>query len=422
MHDKRWRHEYSPAIRSMKTIAVIATMDTKAAEANLMREEIERLGSKALLIDIGLVGEPDTGVDITRGEVIEAGGSHLAELLTDPSRQEASPILIKGSTKILLNLIQEEKIHAVLALGGTQGTSNTSQVFQNLPYGFPKIILSTVASGDTSAFVGIKDITMMFSVSDILGLNPFSRKILANAAGAAHGMAQVERSIVVDEGSKGTIGLSNLGVLTQGAMHAIDLFHQAGYEVITFHAIGAGGLAMEEMMREGLITGVFDYALGEISDQLFDGLRAADDSRLTTAAGLKIPQVICPGGSEHIGLITEPNKVPALYTNHQHTFHNPVIFAPRLSIEQLDAVAEEIGKRLECATPEKTRFLIPEKGTSRYCIPGGELENAKEDTIYAEALAKHLPEHISYETLPYNAEDSKFVEHAVNVLIELMES
>jgi len=142
-----------------------------------------------------------------------------------------------------------------VALGGTQGTSTCAPALQMLPYGFPKVMLSTAASGDVGHFVGIKDVTMMFAVSDILGLNVFSRKILANAAAAAWGMAQVERSVTRSE-AKGVIGLSNLGVLTKGSVHAIELFEEAGYEVITFHAIGAGGEAMEQMMKEGIITGL----------------------------------------------------------------------------------------------------------------------------------------------------------------------
>ena len=404
----------------MKTIAILACLDTKAAEVGFLAEQIRAAGATPHLIDISIVGDTPLDPQTTNAEVLSAGGTTLADQLVNPTRQKASPFLIAGATKILRTMIDAEQVDAVLALGGTQGTSNTSAVLQALPYGFPKLILSTVASGDTSTFVGIKDITMMFSVSDILGLNPFSRRVLANAAGAACGMAQVERETTSSTRTKGTIGLSNLGVLTDGAMHAIELLEEAGYEVITFHAIGAGGLAMEQMMREGIITGVFDYAMGEISDQIFDGLRAADDTRLSAAAELGLPQVLCPGGSEHIGLLTEANVVPAAYASHQHTFHNPVVFAPRLKPAELDRVAQEIGKRLQ---PVKghAKFLIPGKGTSRYCVPGGELENAAEDALYVAALQKHLPDHLPCEVVPHTAEAPAFVEHAVQTLIGLIE-
>ena len=158
-------------------------------------------------------------------------------------------------------------------------------VMRALPYGLPKVMVSTVASGDTSPYVGISDITMMFSVGDILGLNAFMRKVLANAAGAAHGMAQVKVELAKKrkKGDKPLIGISNLGVLTQGTLHAQALLAKRGYEAIVFHAVGTGGRAMELMMRQGIIGAVFDYAMGEISDELFHGLRAGGPERLTVA-------------------------------------------------------------------------------------------------------------------------------------------
>ena len=404
----------------MKTIAILATLDTKADEANFMRQEIERLGGKALLIDLSVIGDTTINADVSKEEVITAGGSTLAELLDSPSREKASPVIVAGTTKILLDLQLAGKIDAVVTLGGTQGTSTCSPILQALPYGFPKVMLSTAASGDTSPFVGIKDITMMFAVSDILGLNVFSRKILANAAASAWGMAQVEQCITKST-AKGVIGMSNLGVLTQGAMHAIKLFEEAGYEVITFHAIGAGGDAMEQMMKEGIITAVFDYAMGEIADSCFDALRASGPERLTTAGKLGLPQVICPGGSEHLGLlVSEPSKVPEGWEDHQITWHTPYVFVPRLNAEEQTKIANTIGERLQ-NSKEKTAFLMPLKGVSSYSAEGGELYNTDLDAAYWEALQKALPDHIEVEALDLTAEDPAFVEHAVSKLISMIE-
>jgi len=405
----------------MKTIAILATLDTKAEEADFMRREIESLGGKGMLIDLGVMDDSPIRADITREEIIEAGGSSLAELLENPSRSKAHPVIVAGATKTMIELQQAGKIHGVVALGGTQGTSTCAPVLQALPYGFPKVMLSTVASGDTSPFVGIKDITMMFAVSDILGLNVFSRKILANAAACAWGMAQVERSISKSS-AKGVIGMTNLGVLTKGAMHAIKLFEQAGYEVITFHAIGAGGEAMEQMMKEGIITGVFDYALGEIADGVFGLLRASGPERLTVAGKLGLPQVICPGGSEHLGiLVSEPNKVPEGYGDHQFTWHSPYVFAPRLKKEEQARVADAIGDRLKHST-KNTLFLMPMKGVSSYSAKGGELYNPELDKAFWESLKRFLPETLAVETLDYTAEDPAFVEHAVRMLVDMIEA
>ena len=405
----------------MKTIAILATLDTKAAEADFMRQQIVALGGAAILIDLGVIAEASIKADISRETVIEAGGSSLAELLKNPTRAKANPAIIAGATKIALELQQSGQIDAILALGGTQGTSTCAPVLQALPFGFPKVMLSTAASGDTSPFVGIKDITMMFAVSDILGLNVFSRNILANAAACAWGMAQVERSITKST-AKGVIGMTNLGVLTQGAMQAINLFEEAGYEVITFHAIGAGGEAMEQMMREGIITAVFDYALGEIADGVFGVLRASGPERLTTAGKLGLPQVICPGGSEHLGiLVGEANKTPDGYESHQVVWHSPYVFVPRLKEDEQARVAECIGERLAHST-SKTVFLMPTRGVSSYSAEGGALYNPELDQAYWELLKVHLPDAIEAEALDYTAEDPAFVEYAVRKLIALIET
>lgn len=405
-----------------KVVAVLATMDTKGAEAEFMRRQIEALGGRALLVDLGVVGDATVSTDVNNAEVAAAGGGSLDAIRKSPTRQDASPILIAGATKILLDLIENDKVHALVSVGGTQGTSNCTQVMQALPYGFPKVMVSTVASGDTSPFVGVKDITMMFSVSDLLGLNAFSRKILANAAAAAWGMAQVERDIVSEAGeAKPLIGMTNLGVLTAGAMRAIDRFHEKGYEVIPFHAVGSGGRAMEQMMKEGIIKAVFDYALGEIADEVFDGLRAGDAERLTVAGDLGLPQVIVPGGAEHIGLLLRtPNEVPPKYLDHKYTFHNPIVFAPRLNSEEIVAVANVITNRLK-HTRGNAVFIMPLGGVSRYSVEGGELRDEASDAAFWKALREGMPDGVEVRTHAGGAEDDAFVDTAVDTLIGLIE-
>ncbi len=405
----------------MKTVAILATLDTKADEAGFMRSEIESLGGQALLIDLSLVGDSELSADVTKQDVISAGGGNLAELLVKPNREQSNPFIVAGATKIVKELQESGEIHAVVSLGGTQGTSTCAPILQALPYGFPKVMLSTAASGDTSPFVGIKDITMMFAVSDILGLNVFSRKTRANAAAAAWGMAQSEQCITKSE-AKGVIGMSNLGVLTQGAMRAIKLFEEAGYEVITFHAIGAGGDAMEQMMKEGIINAVFDYGLGEIADGIWGVLRAGGPERLTVAGKLGLPQVVVPGGSEHLGiLVNEPNQVPAGYENHQITWHSPYVFVPRLNAEEQGRVAKVIGEKLSHSSKD-TLFLMPLKGVSSYSAEGGELYNTELDDAYWESLQKELPNTIEVESMDVTAQDQALVERAVNYLIEKLEN
>lgn len=411
-------------LKMQRTVAILATMDTKGAEADFLRAEIEALGGKALIIDLGVIGTSRFSADISTLEILQLSGADAEQMLQNPTREKVVPALVEGARRKLLALIRNGDIHSVLGLGGTQGTSICSQIMRALPYGFGKNLISTAASGDTEPFVGITDINMMFSVSDILGLNPFTRKILANAAGAAYGMAlKSDLDIQPDEGCKGTIGMTNLGVLTVGAMHAVQLIHDAGYEVITFHAIGSGGRAMEQMMREGILVGVFDYGLGEIADEVFGGLRACRDSeRLTTAGQLGLPQVICPGGAEHIGVLLQtPNEVPDAYKDHDYIFHSPVVFAPRLKAEELKQVATEITGRLK-HSKKNTIFMIPLKGVGSYSTPGGPMVNPELDAVFFEALRSSMPEGIELRELDYGAEDPEFVEQSVKALIKMIES
>ena len=402
-----------------KTVVVLATLDTKGEEAAYLREQIESHGGTAKILDLGVVGEAQIEADMGREDVAVAGGTSITELLDAPTRESAGPVMVSGATKILLELIHSGEAHAVLGIGGTQGTSSCSQVMQSLPYGFPKLLVSTVASGDTSPFVGIKDITMMFSVSDLMGLNSFTKRILANAAAAAYGMSLVEGSVEVGASDKPLIAMTNLGVLTEGATYAMELLREAGYEVVVFHAVGSGGRAMEQLMKEGVVGAVFDYALGEIADDVFGGLRAGGPERLTVAGSLGLPQVICPGGAEHLGLFVETNVVPEAYENHQHVFHSPVIFVPRLNAEEFVQVAEEICRRMQ-STRGNAVFMIPLQGVGRYSTPGGPLHDAAGDEAFFGALREGLPKSVDILEIDAGAEDPAFIREAVEQLLGLL--
>ncbi|MFT7668591.1 MAG: hypothetical protein ACI8X5_001285 [Planctomycetota bacterium] len=402
-----------------KTICVLGTLDTKGAEVAFIRDQIEALGARALVIDMGVVGDPTTTADVTREQLAQAGGSHLAELLKNPKREDAVPVMVKGATALVESKLAAGEVHAILGLGGFQGTGACSEVMRALPYGFPKVLVSTAASGDVSSYVDTKDITMMFSVGDILGLNRVTRKILANAAGACVGMAQVEVTLEESHGDKPLIGMTNLGVLTRGAMHALKCFEERGYEVIIFHAIGSGGRAMEEMMEDGLIGGVFDYAMGEIADEVFHELRAGGPNRLTVAGRLGIPQVLCPGGSEHLGILVEANQVPERWKDHTYVFHSPVVFVPRLNSAEFSSVAEDIGRRLQ-STTEKAVMMLPMDGTGSYAKPNGPLRDTQSDAAFFTVLKACLPECIEVVERNTHAEDPEFVEECVERLIGML--
>ncbi len=402
-------------------IAVLATLDTKGHEARFMRDQLAALGGAAKLIDIGVMGTALETAEVSRETVAEAGGTDLNTLRADGTREHAAPVMARGAIAVVQRWLNDGTVHGVIGLGGLQGTALCTEVMRALPYGVPKVMVSTVASGNTAAYVDIKDITMMFSVSDILGLNPFIRTILARAAGAAYGMALVDETLP-PASDRPVIGMTNLGVLTQGAQHAITCFEQAGYEVIVFHAVGSGGRAMEQMMKDGLIRGVFDYAMGEIADEIYGGLRAGGPERLTVAGKLGLPQVLCPGGAEHVGLLVDPpNSVPELYREHTYVFHNPVVFVPRLRPEELRNVARDIAARLQHTTGRAV-FMLPLGGTGSYARIDGPLHDPEGDSVFFAELKARLPKCIEIVERQTHAEDPAFVEEAVQRLITMIES
>ena len=404
----------------MSTIAILATLDTKAAEVEHLASAVSGLGAVPFLIDIGVVADSTVVADLTSAFIAESGGTSLTELRVNPSREVASDVMVAGATSAIIELQEAGKIDAIIGLGGTQGTNNCCRVMQELPYGFPKIMISTMASGDTSSYVGIKDITMMFSVSDILGVNPLLRQILSNAAGAAVGMASVAPGAAVQR-DRPVVGITNLGVLTSGTMHAMERLDELGYESIVFHAVGSGGRAMEQLMRDGMIDAVFDYALGDLSDALLGGLRAADEDRLTVATELDIPQVIVPGGVDHIGvMLDEPNVVPDIYQSRTYTFHNPSILVPRTSGEELTEVARVIGERL-AGIGDKAVFMMPLGGVSSYSVDGGALIDREADSVFWAALRDSLPDGLRIVEVEAGAEDPAFVDLAVDELVALIE-
>ncbi len=400
-----------------KVIAILATLDTKSDECGFLAQEISRLGAAPLLIDIGVVGNSNLTADITATEIAALGGTPLGDLRRKPSRETASKVMVDGATIKVLDLLTAGKIHGIIGLGGTQGTNNCTQVMQAMPYGFPKVMLSTMASGDTSGYVGIKDITMLFSVADILGLNPLFRAIVSNAAGAVVGMATANQPVTFDP-KKPVVGITNLGVLTQGTMRAMEKFAEHGFESIVFHAVGSGGRAMEQLMRDGIIQAVFDYALGDLMDDIGGGIRAADKTRLTVAAALGLPQVVVPGGTDHLGILLDtPNSLPKEFADRAYTYHNPVILVPRTSADEMSQLAQIVAERTNAAIGP-THILVPSRGLSSYSIPGGPLEDAAADAVLAQGLSKNCTNPVTI--VQAGAEDAEFIDLAVATLVDLM--
>lgn len=400
-----------------KTIVVLATLDTKGVEAQYLRRQIERMGESALVVDVGVVGGPATKADITREEVAAAGGTPLARLLEKPDREIAAPIMAGGAAKIIAELADQGDVHGIVSMGGTQGTTLATTVMRALPYGFPKVMVSTMASGNVAPWVDIKDITMMYSVTDILGLNPVMRTILANAAGAVVGMARA--TVPMESAEKPLVGVTTVGITTQGAMKAIEVLEEAGYETIVFHAVGTGGRAMEQLMKEGVIGAVLDYSTIEVSNEMFDALLAGGDERLTVAGDLGLPQVLAPGAIEVL-VFNEPETVPPPFDTRTLIRHSPKITDVRLNAEEMEQVGEEVAKRLQHTTDEAV-FIIPTAGYDSYAVEGGGFHDPEADRAFVDALKANLPDNVRVIERDADIEDPAFATEAARLLIELIE-
>ena len=386
-------------------------------EAEYLCRQIEKLNNTAIVIDTGVVGTPTSEADITRQQVAQAGGTSLKTLLENPTREVAAPIMADGTTHLVIDLVTQGKVNGIISMGGTQGTTLATKVMRALPYGFPKVMVSTMASGNIAHWVGIKDITMMFSVTDILGLNPVMRKMLANAAASICGMANVD--VELKQGDRPLVAVTTVGITTKGAMKAVEVLEAAGYETIVFHAVGSGGRAMEQMMKEGLIGGVLDYAIIEVSNEMHNALLAGGIERLTTAGKLGIPQVICPGAIEVL-VFNEPETVPAKYKNRTLIPHSPQITAVRLNAAEMSEFWREVA-RLINHTKIEAVFMNPIGGYDSYAVEGMGFYDPEADAAFMAELKANLTSTFRVIDRDTHIEDVAFATEASELLISLIE-
>ena len=398
-----------------KTIIVLATLDTKGQEAQFIKEEIENRGHSVVIIDTGVVGKPYFEADVPREEVAKKGGRSLSELLKRPDRTIAAPIMAKGAKAIVLRMINDKRADGITSMGGTQGTTLATEVMRALPVGFPKVMVSTMASGNTAPFVDIKDITMLFSVADIMGLNPITKKILSNAAGAVCGMTESGIEIEI---TKPLVAITTVGITTQGAIRAKRVLEEAGYETIVFHAVGTGGRAMEDLMKQGLIKAVLDIATIEITNEMYDALLAAGPERLTTAGRLGLPQVVAPGAIA-ILVYGTPNTIPIKYKNRKIISHSPKITDVRINKDEQVAVAYEISKRLK-DSKGPTVVMVPSKGYDSYSVEGMDFWEPDSDQAFVDVLKKELPANIPVIERNQDINDPEFAGEMARTLIEIM--
>jgi uncharacterized protein (UPF0261 family) len=374
--------------RPLKAILIIATLDTKGHETQYLKNLIESKGHRTLVMDTGILGSPPFKPDISRDEVARAGGKTIENLIRDREKGKAIQVMAEGSKKITQELCQKGKISGVIGLGGAQGTEIGTSAMRGLSLGLPKLMVSTVASGyaQFGTYVGTKDLLMMHSVVDILGLNAFSRMILSNAAGAIVGMVEAKGEF--NRLEKKQIGMTIYGTTTPGCMVAKAYLESKGFEVVAFHPNGTGGRAMEEMIEEGILAGVLDMTTHELTDELLGGLHRAGPKRLESAGRKGLPQVVVPGSIDFI--VTGPiESLPQEYRNRKYIAHNPSITLVRATLEEMKAIGKLMASKLNEARGP-TVVMIPLKGFSYPNREGEPLFDGEGNQAFITSLKENL--------------------------------
>lgn len=348
-------------------VAIVGTLDTKGTEVAYLRDLLREAGMATLVIDAGSLGTPGIDADVTREQVFTAAGTSLKSVQKGADRGQAVTWAAEGAAKIVKRLHEEGQIQGVLGLGGSAGTTIGTAAMRVLPYGVPKVMVSTLASGQVRHYVGVRDICMIHSVTDICGLNRFTRKILANAAAAMVGMVQ-SKPITMNE-EKPLIAATMFGVTTPCVEFARKPMEEGGFEVLVFHATGTGGRTMEAMIADGLIAGVLDITTTELADELVGGILSAGRDRLTAAAIRGVPQVISLGALDMVNL-GPVDSVPKKFEGRRFYQHNANVTLMRTTPEENDRLGKEIAEKASAARGP-TAILMPLKGVSAIDADGG---------------------------------------------------
>lgn len=395
-----------------KTIALLGAMDTKGAEYAFVKECIEAQGCQTLLIDVGVLDEPVLSVDVSRSEVAQAGGGDLDALRKKQDRGEAVAVMSKGAAALLPRLCEQGRFHGVLALGGTGGTSVACAAMRTLPLGVPKVMVSTVAGGDVSGYVGVRDIVMMPSIVDVSGVNKISRSVFAQAAGAICGMVGAS----FPEGDdKPLIAASMFGNTTPAVETAKRVLEEAGYEVLVFHCTGTGGKTMESLVETGHIAGMLDITTTELADELVGGVFSAGPSRLTAAAKHGVPAIVTPACLDMVNFWA-PETVPPQFQGRTFYPHNPNVTLMRTDVEECRELGARMAKRLNESTAPVT-VLLPLKGLSMIDAPGKPFEHAAADQALFEALRSGLRKDIEVIEMDCLVNDPAFAQACAGHLL-----
>jgi len=399
-----------------KTILIIGTLDTKGLEFAYLRDLIQARGHKTLVLDAGVNGEPGFPSDISAEEVAKTGGASLQELRKKADRGFALDVMSKGAREITARLHESGKIDGVISLGGSGGTSIATTAMQALPVGLPKLMVSTMASGNVAPYVDVKDITMMYSVVDVAGLNSLSRKIFANAAGAICGMVEQEVTAAVD---KPLITATMFGVTTPCVTMVREGLEQEGFEVLVFHATGSGGRSMEALISAGFIAGVADITTTEWCDELVGGVLTAGPDRLDAAAKAGVPQVVSLGALDMVNF-GAMETVPEQFKQRNLYKHNASVTLMRTTPEENAELGKIIANKLN-QTSGPTALFIPLGGVSMIDAEGYPFHSPEADQALFAAIREHLDTRkVELIQLPFHINDPAFAKALVEKLVEYL--
>lgn len=398
----------------MGVVALVGTLDTKGKEYEFLRRVLAGSGVESLLIDVGVLGNPGVAADIPRAAVAEAAGSTLAQASNQPDRGHAMSLMAAGGTAVVLELLRQGKIDGILGLGGTGGTTLITGIMRALPVGFPKLMVSTVASGDTRPYVGTTDITMMYSIVDIAGINTISSRILTNAAGAIAGM--VSAAPPETGGDKQVVVASMFGLTTPAVEAAREYLEARDYEVLVFHATGAGGASMESLIDSGLVAGALDVTTTELADELVGGVFAGGPTRLTAAGRAGIPQVVSLGALDMVNFGARDTIRPE-FSGRTLYEHNASVTLMRTSVQECRELGRRIGERLSASTNgSSTTVFIPEAGFSGIDAEGQAFHDPAADAALIEALKASLAEGIAVVSRNVPINDRQFAQDMAKTL------
>lgn len=399
-----------------KTILLLGTLDTKGLEYGFVKQKITEQGHRAVVLDAGILGTPLLEADIPHEEVAQAAGTTIKDLVAQGKEGVAIELMTRGARSIVHGLHHSGKIDGILALGGSMGTSLATAVMRSLPIGIPKVMVSTMASSDTRPYLDNKDIVMIPSVADIVGLNRVTKRVFAIAAGAILGMVTSDPGPIPSE--KPLIGLSLHGDLMPCMSLSKTMLEEKGYEVVIFAAVGSGGKSLEELINQGIIDGVFDLVTHEIACHLFGGLCDAGPSRLEAAGRKGIPQLIVPGKVDIITFSTGLG-VPERFKGRKPWMHNPDLGLVRLNKEEMSLVGETMVEKLNKASGP-TAVVIPRRGLSGYGKGWEEFYDEGADFALFDILKKRLKPEIRVVEIDAKINDKVFAEKAIDLVDELM--